>query len=215
MASPFEIKPQHSSTGIAAIYDIVWLANSFRERTRANKFAVRGKERVQYRAELRFEGRESVYGCDEKLFQNFNILSLPPASTFHLSPLPIPSPTPAPSPTDFIPLTSPSPSNPGTLDLTFTAPTADSDGYPFLHFQYQFSTKMLDDRGEKLQMCAVGWAKRREYDDEVPTGRDTCLSDVERESLVRRREIDMVALEGRLSSGMNRMEGLEEGEVME
>lgn len=73
---------------------------------------------------------------------------------------------------------------------------------------------MRDDKGEKLHMCAVGWAKRREFDDEVPTRRDTCLSAAERERLVQRRDVDMLGLERDGACG-EEMEGLEEGEVRE
>ncbi|PVH72046.1 hypothetical protein DL98DRAFT_539557 [Cadophora sp. DSE1049] len=229
--------PNTHSQGIAAIYDIVWHASTHpaaplsvqsiytgsrilfkKELVPTNSPSVARKE---YRAVLRFEGRESVHADersiaerDAKLFQNFNILSLPPESTFQLSALST-APAPGPPLPEYIPLsTSPSfdPTriSPGTLDLTFTS-TKDDDGYPFLHFQYQFTTKIADDKGEKLPMCAVGWAKRREFDDEVPTGRDTCLSAAERERLVSREEIDLEGLER--EGGV--MEGLEEGEVRE
>lgn len=146
-----------------------------------------------------------LIGCDKLLFRNFDILSLPAPSTFQLSPIPQASP-------DYTPL---SPSlcshNPNTLHphpllLTFTN-SKDDEGYPLLHFEIEASTEMVDAEGEKLQMCAVGWAKRREFDDEVP-GVDTCLSVGERERLVGRGEVDMAALE-------REGDGLEEGEVRE
>lgn len=52
-------------------------------------------------------------------------------------------------------------------------------------------------------MCVIGWAKRREYDDEVvDLGNLTRLTEGERERLIQRREVDML-----------RLEGIEEGEV--
>tara|TARA_R110002060_G_scaffold31282_1_gene41860 strand:+ start:515 stop:832 length:318 start_codon:yes stop_codon:yes gene_type:complete len=103
--------------------------------------------------------------------------------------------------------------SPGILDLTFTS-TNDDDGYPFLHFQNQVETEMRHDEGERLHMCAVGWAKRRGFDNEVPTGRDTSLSAAERERLMQRRDVDMVGLERDGACG-EEMDGLEEGEVRE
>lgn len=55
------------------------------------------------------------------------------------------------------------------------------------------------------ERCVVGWAKRREYDDEsVDPENLTRLSRGERERLVRREELDLV-----------RLEAVEEGEVQE
>lgn len=151
-------------------------------------------------------------GCEESLFCNFEILSLPAPSTTHLVPN-----APSPSP-DFIKLfpsnpTLISPSNPdaihlGRLALNFTS-SKDTDDYPFLFFQTQASTEMKDDKEEELQMCAVGWAKRREFDDEFP-GVDTVLSASERGVLEGRREVDMGELEREMLE-----DGLEEGEVKE
>jgi len=157
--------------------------------------------------------------CEESLFRNFNILSLPPEATSRLS-----SPSTAaktPSVAEYIPFSSSVSSNPnstlmispGILDLTFTS-TNDDDGYPFLHFQNQVETEMRHDEGERLHMCAVGWAKRRGFDNEVPTGRDTSLSAAERERLMQRRDVDMVGLERDGACG-EEMDGLEEGEVRE
>ncbi|KAL2060203.1 hypothetical protein VTL71DRAFT_9598 [Oculimacula yallundae] len=221
-------RPGHRQKAITAIYDIVWQASTHPKAPLSVQTIYSGS-RIQFRkvflpsnsssratheynAVLKYEGGEEVYGCDESLFQQFDILTLPAPATFRLNLIP-----PPPQSTQYIsPLLSALTSTPisnntsdanTSLTLAFTS-CKDDDGYPFLLFHFEAPTEMRDIEGE-MKMCAMGWAKRREYDDEVP-GDDTCLSVAERERLGRRREIDMEVLE---QEG-DRVD-LEEGEVLE
>ncbi|KAI9048346.1 hypothetical protein LZ554_008138 [Drepanopeziza brunnea f. sp. 'monogermtubi'] len=190
--------PQKNPEGkIVAIYDIVWKVeiNSNGETQVHTQY---GGERVQFRRRaspadisspsLDSNGRHEQHpytailkytntsrACPSTIFRNFDILNLPSGTQFFAALPPI--------------------STNGSLRLRFVD-TYDDEGFPFMCFRIS-RTVGTEERS------VIGWAKRREYDDEsVDPDNLTSLSFGEKEKLSRREEIAML-----------RLEGVEEGEV--
>ncbi len=75
----------------------------------------------------------------------------------------------------------------------------DDEGYPFLCFRItnKIGVGGGNEEGREKEMVVVGWAKRREFDDEIVDVENlTRLTEGERGRLVKRQELDMVKLEG-------------------
>ncbi|XMA19314.1 hypothetical protein WAI453_012105 [Rhynchosporium graminicola] len=208
---------------VTAIYDIVWQASTspsaplsiqtsyagsrilFRKEPVTTRSLSPSGEDYAFTAVLKFDDWEGVYGCEESLFENFEITTARlKTATFKLTPMP---PTSSP---DYISLSATT--SPPSLTVKFCS--LDNEGYPFICFQVETPTEVRDREGELLKMCAIGWAKRREFDDEVPGVIDTCLIDGEKERLDGTGQINMDRLE-RDGEKEREMEGLEEGEVKE
>ncbi|EKD20592.1 uncharacterized protein L3040_006314 [Drepanopeziza brunnea f. sp. 'multigermtubi'] len=191
--------PQKMSEGkIIAIYDIVWKVEinsngetqvhtqyggervQFRRRTSPADISSpsrdsSGHEQHPYTAILKYGTYEAIYPCPSTIFRNFDILNLPSGSQFFAALPPI--------------------SANGSLALRFVD-TYDDEGLPFMCFRIS-RTVGIEERS------VIGWAKRREYDDEsVDPDNLTSLSFREKEKLARREEIAML-----------RLEGVEEGEL--